>query len=180
MKAISIKKEWHNLFESFMNVTDEKYGKWFGEGIYWDAPKGTLVATCGKCLLLSTDPKLKEILGEESGFYTYQKGILLEKEIPNGEVYPKYSRVVPDYSKWNRNDFKGYEGASKKWQGMRLLSQTSAYSGRVFDPSLFSFIEKIAPFFCSVYHKGSGWVPVVLTDVSESILYVVMPFATNV
>ena len=175
MKVIAIDKSYYNLFQSFQNIVSDNERAWYTTIIYWDAPNHTLVGTCGCALLYCNYENLRSFLGDESTCFKYQKGFLTEDEVLKKELFVKYEKVIPNWSNQEYFSFKrGKEKLPAKYYAYNLMSQVSAGTGKVFNPKLFGFVEKIAEEFSTVYHRR-GVDPVLLENNTGSLKYVIMP-----
>lgn len=176
MDVIEVKDSWmRDMLQAFSNVTKKDDGKrWYTTVIWWDAPKKALIATNGSSLLWCNKKLLEHNMKDAgSGAYKYKNGFLLRDDVLSNETYVDYGKVIPNYSTYERWDFKALN-VPKKYNMLSYMSQISAMSGHVFNPEYFEDCKGIISQFCSVYYKHDHRA-VILTGLSEDIKLVIMP-----
>lgn len=185
MRTIEIPKMHQPLYQALDSVKAKNSGRVFIEVIYWDAKNKALVSTNGRSILVCRYKDLENKFGDTDGYFIYNKPFMIETTLPKTMSFPQWQRVVPNYNSAMRDEIykpkkaQGTymkKGIAKKYAPYFMMNVVTYGTGKIFDPELFDMIKGIDESFVNMYHH-EGLDPVILTDLSDTLQYVIMPFS---
>ncbi len=188
MKIIKIDEKLKSIFKALKNVcaTDKIIFNPAIRSIHWDAKNKTFNSTNGKSLMVFhiNDEQFEKELGS-SCLFDYKDGIILEQKMPSECSYPSINRIIDNFQdkQYETVDLTIPSCVKKKYHHAIIPSILTYHTQRIFSPEFFEMVKDICDNLTSLTfskeRKENFPKPIMLSDRSESIQYVVMPISLD-